>query len=1188
MRGDSPRWHEVTPSAFPAERAALRRVRDLLPAADPYQAWSNFTFVATATGHVREIDLLVLAATGLFLVEIKSLHGRLASENGTWQQHRRGRTPRLFDNPLILTDQKSKELRGRLTRAAEQLRAAGRLQGRCRIPFVQPVVFLSEPDLVCELEPSDLPWVYGPEGPRSIANPLPSIADLLLDRRDDRPEQRQGQRPEQQGQWQWQRPTAEFAAALPGLLDRIGIRPSRRRLTVGKWKLEPEPYEVGPTWQDHHARHETTRTYRRVRIYLHEREADAEVRQSIDAAALREFRATEGVEHPGILGVDQLEEHEDGPALVIRQPRDALRLDHYLIEHRANLDLRARLDLLRQLADAVRYAHRRGLVHRALSPRAVVVTPDDGDSPGPRLRVGEWQAAERRPAGRGEQVRPTTNAGRHVERSAEAYLAPEFRGEADGTVAADVFGIGAIAYLLVTGRPPAESRQALIERLARDGALLLPPVRDAVPTTMTRLVAAATRAVVADRLDNLDRLLAGLDRIDDELRAGGPGTTGTTGGPAPGEPRRAAAGAAGPSTGGRRARGSDPWTAKPGDRLSDGSTVRRVLGTGSTARALLVARGKTRLVLKVARSEAGAERLEREAAALRRLNDPRIVRLLREPYQLDGRTVVELALAGEETLRERLRARGRCAPDELERFGDQLLGLVDQLEREGVYHRDIKPDNLVVAGDGPAARLVLLDFSLAGTPAGDLAAGTHGYLDPFLGTPDRPGYDAAAERYAVAATLHELATGLLPRWGDDGTAPRFVHAPTLAAERFPPELRDRLTTFFERALAKDASRRFGSPHQLRRSWEQALRPAPGAGEAGLPRVDAGPARPAVPEKTPDATALPAEGPVSPVPPETPQQRPRLLRPARPPSDREPTPTPGPSPNPSPSPSPQRPPTPPAHGPAVNRRWIIAIVAALAVAMLVSATSTVVGAVQTFYGIVHPVWAGNGSPKDEPAGDEPGPGTTRTAAPLPAGTRLLADDFSGTAGKWAAYDKETGSVGVNRSSGTLRFAVPPGGVVSTGPERLAGPAQANVRRSRLDATVTADPFPSGATFGLFCRVLPNKDAYAFYLDANGVSAIDSHDGEDEVLATISGKTYLDRMGGRGDLDHAHLHVECSTADDDSGVWLRLWDGDRLVMEAEDRERPYLVGYPAGLRADLASGHGTGPFEVTVDDVAVYRL
>ena len=46
MEPNFSRWHEVTPSSFVHERAALDYIRELLPDRHPFQAWSNFTFVS--------------------------------------------------------------------------------------------------------------------------------------------------------------------------------------------------------------------------------------------------------------------------------------------------------------------------------------------------------------------------------------------------------------------------------------------------------------------------------------------------------------------------------------------------------------------------------------------------------------------------------------------------------------------------------------------------------------------------------------------------------------------------------------------------------------------------------------------------------------------------------------------------------------------------------------------------------------------------------------------------------------------------------------------------------------------------------------------------------------------------------------------------------------------------------------
>ncbi|MDN5913801.1 MAG: BREX system serine/threonine kinase PglW [Pseudonocardia sp.] len=765
MEQSSSRWNEITPSSFDHEKAALAHVRDLLPDRTPYQAWSNFTFLSDQ-GHVREVDLLVAAPTGLFLIEIKNFRGRLTNRGATWTLAG-GRT-RSFDNPLPLADQKAKELKSLLGRAAQKDRGV-------RVPFLRGCVFLAEPGMECALEENQRHHLYVPDDSRS-AGVLGRVgADLLL------------------GPVRHAPPDQDFFRALPRLLEKVGIHRTRRSLTVGPWQIDPRPFDTGPTWVDHHAsREDIAGQYRRVRIYLYERESDPQTRESVRGAAQRELLATQGIEHPGLLAPRDILDHDMGPALLIEQHPEAQRLDHYLAADGTGLDLPARIGLVRQLAEAVGYAHERRLVHRALSPRAVIVEPSQDEGwDAPRVRVGEWQSAARglSSSSTSHRVAPTTHAGRHVEASAAVYLAPEFTQDADGTVAIDLFGLGATAYLILTGKAPAADRAALAEQLKTAGGLHPSAVDDSLPGDLDDLIFDSTRPLVQDRIADVEFFLehlASLSGTDDVPPV------------------------------------VDPWEAQAGTELSDGYAVERVLGTGATARAFLVERDGHRSVLKVGRSAAAEQRLDDEAVVLDGLRHDHLVSLKRGAFALGGgRHAIEIDYAGDQTLGGLLRDEGVQLPDQLQRFGDQLLDAVGYLEGKEVFHRDIKPDNVGVSRHpkrGPD--LMLFDFSLAGAATTDVTAGTRGYRDPFLGPPTRPTFDRAAELYAVAVTLHEMASLELPAWGDDGSDAQFVESVTLASEVFDAGLRDGLVGFLTTALHRDADQRFPTAAAMRQAWNR--------------------------------------------------------------------------------------------------------------------------------------------------------------------------------------------------------------------------------------------------------------------------------------------------------------------------------------------------------------------------------
>jgi Nuclease-related domain len=146
------RWVQVTPSEFPWERDALAFLKRRLPDHAPYHVWANFEFLLDGT--IGEVDALVVAPKGIFLVEIKSWPGLLEGDAGTWRNTRPGEVQaRALDNPLLLANRKAKRLKSLLMRQRA-------FRGE-QVPFVRPLVFLSSPELDCRLAPDARNGVYG-------------------------------------------------------------------------------------------------------------------------------------------------------------------------------------------------------------------------------------------------------------------------------------------------------------------------------------------------------------------------------------------------------------------------------------------------------------------------------------------------------------------------------------------------------------------------------------------------------------------------------------------------------------------------------------------------------------------------------------------------------------------------------------------------------------------------------------------------------------------------------------------------------------------------------------------------------------------------------------------------------------------------------------------------------------------
>ncbi|HEV2345493.1 MAG TPA: BREX system serine/threonine kinase PglW [Actinocrinis sp.] len=808
------RWAQIGPSPYPWEQDGLDYVRGLMPDQPPHRAVTLFTFTAFS-GRVSECDLFIAMPGGLYLIELKGHPGRLTNRGSDWTFHvlgsdRRARTLYLR-NPLHSVDVKSKDLKDRLKRAASDLGL------RITMPRIEPAVFLSDADLVSELDEGERPKVYGRDD-RSTG--LPGIWANLL----SRPPARVGDRIDE-----------EFTAHLPRLFDAIGVSAPQAHLKYGDdWRLAGKPLDQGPTWEDRLAtRQGAIEETGRVRIYLTELEAEETTKTAVLRAAEREYYLLQGLRHRGVDEARDIKKHGSGPAILFRHDESDLRLDQFIAAFGDRLSFETRLGLVRQLAEALRYAHRHSLYHRALAARSVYVSARP-DGSRPVLRIVDWQTAARdfsngsaatrlRSLGRDE----ATDA--HLRDESALYLAPEFNSEFPDPASMDVFGLGAVGYLLLTGQPPAATKGALLERLEAERGLHPAALVDGLDPGLDQLVYDATRHDVDDRIPDVDGFLALLKEVE------------------AGRSRTAPSGY-------EAAAYVDPLEAGPGDWLGEDLCVKELLGTGGTGRALLVEKltesddGEAQVtehVLKVALNHTDArDRLLAEAEALRKVGGGQIVRLLDGPRELGGHCVIDIQYAGDRSLARELREEGRLPYVRLKNLATNLFQALLVLERDEVLHRDIKPDNLGVyrIPRNDERELLLFDFSMAAARRSDITSGTSGYLDPFLGTRSRLRYDEHAERYAVAVTLHQMASGEKPVWGNGTSDPKSLddEVPGIATELFSQPLREGLAGFFNLALHRDAERRFDSARQMFEAWnrvfidaERATPPAPAGSEPRL-------------------------------------------------------------------------------------------------------------------------------------------------------------------------------------------------------------------------------------------------------------------------------------------------------------------------------------------------------------------
>ncbi|RYF60894.1 MAG: BREX system serine/threonine kinase PglW, partial [Comamonadaceae bacterium] len=767
------RWVEVSTSQFDHETKGLEWVKQLLPDAPPFRAWSNFEF-RDNRGRWHEVDLLVLARDTLYLIELKYYSGTLRGNDHVWS--RGGH--RSEDSPLLLARRKAQYFSSLLKDRLAEKTGSRNLKGV--IPFVQELVFLHHPGLVCELPVSSAINLYGIDGNERTSH-LPGIGERLLAAPKREPV------------------SEEKSLLIRDLMTAIGLAPRRQR-ELGSWVIDEQPTGDGEGWQDWPAFHHVDmERHARIRFYLPKPGATPAEEHARTRAVEHEYRLLARLKHDGLqVPVDVVKDKELGIGLVFHQPKDDVRLDLWLADHSAALSLEGQLELVAAIAEIVQYAHRHRVVHRTLNPRAIVVRQRGS---GPQPQVTDWDSAGVLPANAETGVTrlsagPLSLMAGALSDQARLFAAPEGASPAD-PARMDVFGLGALAFYLVAGgRSPATERGELMDRLRRDRGLDLAADLPQVPSPLRQLVLDATHPSPADRIGTVAELL---ERLEDV--------------------RRALIGSEGES---------DPLEAGPGDELGDGRfEYKRRLGSGSTAVGILVIdrkAGDAQRVLKVARDDEAAQRLRAEAQVLGKLNDPRIVQLASEET-VGGRAALVVQYAGSTTLAEELAAKGgRLSIDLLERWGTDLLQALVALERAGVMHRDLKPSNLgVFASSSRAdAHLLMFDFSMAGVDPRNIEAGTPPYLDPFLGTGGRAQYDTAAERYGAAVVLFEMATGTSPLYGTDQQVnPATVDDDvTVTPTMFESAVAASLTGFFAAALSRESSARPDTSEDMLREWQR--------------------------------------------------------------------------------------------------------------------------------------------------------------------------------------------------------------------------------------------------------------------------------------------------------------------------------------------------------------------------------
>jgi eukaryotic-like serine/threonine-protein kinase len=218
-----------------------------------------------------------------------------------------------------------------------------------------------------------------------------------------------------------------------------------------------------------------------------------------------------------------------------------------------------------------------------------------------------------------------------------------------------------------------------------------------------------------------------------------------------------------------------------------------------------------------------AARFVAEARAAAKLSHPNVVAVFDQGND-DGTVFLAMELIPGHTLRDTIGKEAPLSPARALALLEPVVSALANAHRSGLIHRDVKPENVLIADDG---RIKVADFGLAKAvsastqhTATGVLIGTVSYVAPELVVEGRS--DARADVYAVGVILYELLTGKKPHEGETPiqVAYKHVHEDVPPPSRLVPGIPDYLDALVARATARDREQRPADAgvllHHLRR------------------------------------------------------------------------------------------------------------------------------------------------------------------------------------------------------------------------------------------------------------------------------------------------------------------------------------------------------------------------------------
>ncbi|MBR0469466.1 MAG: Stk1 family PASTA domain-containing Ser/Thr kinase [Mogibacterium sp.] len=223
----------------------------------------------------------------------------------------------------------------------------------------------------------------------------------------------------------------------------------------------------------------------------------------------RESQAAAGLSHPNIVGVYDVG-REGNINYIVMELIEGDTLNK-IIEREAPMDYRKVIDISKQVASALRTAHKNKIIHRDVKPHNIMITNDGV------VKLADFGIAR-------AVNDATLSTGSKIVGSVH-YFSPE---QARGNYVderSDIYSLGIVMYEMLTGKVPFDGDNPVTVALKHINEEIVPPIElePSIPPALNRCVMKATSKFQTNRYANADELIQELDNISFVTNVAGPG-----------------------------------------------------------------------------------------------------------------------------------------------------------------------------------------------------------------------------------------------------------------------------------------------------------------------------------------------------------------------------------------------------------------------------------------------------------------------------------------------------------------------------------------------------------------------------------------------------------------------------------------------------------------------------------------